>query len=63
MLQWYFFIYLYNDIYIYKRNTYGHSFSKSDFFDRNDKPENSENSDSGRVHSTNSLKSQASIFT
>lgn len=45
------------------KNTYGQSLSKSDFFDRNDKPENSEISDNGFVQETNSLNSQSSILT
>lgn len=43
--------------------TYGHNFSKSAFFDKNDNPENSDISESGRVHCTSSLNSQSSILT
>lgn len=43
--------------------TYRHSTSMSDFFERNDKPENSENFESFSVHTTNSSYAHSSIFT
>lgn len=44
-------------------NTYMHSVSKSDFFDKKDNPENSENLDNFSVHCPNAPKPHSSILT
>lgn len=46
-----------------KHSTYGQSLSKSDFCDRNERPENSATSDNGFVHEFSSVWSQTSIVT